>query len=1266
MPPFPSLQPIRNLFRRKLAQNEKRHRLPATFPGLIEPLESRIAPASLLAGFQVASAPTLGSIVAGDGQGGVIVAGNFASIFPVGGGHGPLTSGDPAGDLFIIDYSATGAVKWATTWGGTGPETANAIVVDPVGEVYVTGSFASSNAGFPGTTANISANGSDVFLIKLNGSDGTPATAFNGSGQLRWGGTDSGPGAIETGLSVNFDSAGSIIVSGMFSSPDAGFDSVTTVATKGGEDAFVFKVNSGTGAPNSNFGTGGTVAFGGLGFDSFTRVLPDSNTNLILGYETSSSPGSAPGLGIVKLNNGDGTLASAFGPGGIIMFAPRGAASGSFDIGLDYNSEIVVAIGTGKTIEVSRYDAFTAAADSSFGKSGVATLGYDPASPIQVNIDHSNAIYVSGNYHGSFLLSRINGGGIVDPTTLSSATIVSSVAIDSQDNLLIRGIYSGNADLDPTNTKLTLTPRSPDTLQGLAEGYVVQVDPYGVNAGNPLNYVDVGGLPIQISLTGPGTGHATLENFGSGDSLHAFTFSNTTLASSLSIKPTSIPTTAESAFIDNISTTGANQSIGSITLGFKVVLSQGEETLTPNLHVSGQLNALTVDGLQAHALIELGDGLSTADTFNNHPTLNIGGVLASGVEIDVFGGLGNVTIKSWNSPGIIKTLHSIGNFTVQQIDVPEFGLVGGMPFEGVLDVGTVTPSPHLALVHAMDTPDTDGNAGNIDIENGAWGSSGSEIQGHVASFSAQAFLAGASITAGSIGSIKMTKGEFAGQLTLTDTGAKSAPTFTVNTDFTGVVVSQSPLKKIKIKGNFSGSLEAPGIAGISAYAFLGTASNDQMNPYPSYIHTGIGALGSIKATAGIIENYELKTSENFAGITVNAKGLLSPTSGLDNVNITAASIGNISVHLAAKRSGFSGSTGTANLIGINNSVFTTTGTGTVKGAIGSIGNISVAISGAPGVSGAVGIVDSEFNSEVSASTVNPVGKISVKVAGAAGESVGLRGAEFEGNFIGATKISVASAAGGTAIAIQDAIYTADKTIGAISISGAETAAAVTGLKVYAGGAVGAITVRSSIAANGSLNDSAILAGQNLNLTGITDSKVATGLLKGAALGAISLSGSLSGSTIAAGSNVGTVAIGGSADSSYILAGTLLGSDHEVSADDHFQRTATISGVTVKGNFASTSIDAGIDLTSSTLGDAAGPLTTTSHIGAISLGSGALLTLSGAPMPHAYVIEAASIAKLVLPHTPPVTSFANPVLIDTDGQGEDAASILVQAITTVVI
>lgn len=783
--------------------------------------------------------------------------------------------------------------------------------------------------------------------------------------------------------------------------------------------------------------------------------------------------------------------------------------------------------------------------------------------------------------------------------------------------------------------------------------------PVEVDLPDPFTFVDGNGETIRVKLTGPGTALVRLQGgLLTGADIESIELVDTNLTSKLEV---TMVTKGGTSTVDRIYTSGTQQHLGSIKLGPGITLGNGLNDSLVDVLITGKTLSLTFDQIAARTFIKLGEDLpynvpndtKTPDTYNNRPTLTVERVLGPGLVIENIGdgtdegvgggGFGNITFGFWQDPGVIRTTQSIGNFLVKTGD-----------FFGVLEVDKF----HVG-------ENTTANAGTMTIAQGAWGSTGTEIEGNVAGFSAAEFLAGATITAGSIGKVAMTEGDFAGTLILTDPDSPALPTYTVNSDFVGRVVSASSIKKLNIKGDFTGSLEAPSIGGITAFAFLGT-------PFVTEIIAEQGALGLLTAKSGVVRDYFIYSKTAFSGIKVKLGKLQTSTIGIDNVHITAASIGAISVDLTADAK----STG-VNLTGIRNSDFVTTGNGITKSTTGKIGNVLVKLKGAAGGSG-IGMTDAHFDARVlanefgndgAASTINAMGNLTVTLGGFGGSSMGMTQSSFQGDTIGFTKLTVARGKdlASTAQGVDTVAYTATNSMGYLRFEGDATASQVTGLTVWAGGKVGALTVKSKVASFGALVNSAVLAGQSLQLAG--DDKTVKAALTNAGLGAVTLSGGLLASKLVAGGSIAKVSVGGDAADSLMLAGAKLGGDFTAGdGNETYQRAASIAGIIVKGSLNRTSVSAGIASANAIFGDGddqvaglAGALSTGSSIGPIVVGTGTGASAAAALTAHNYAIQAQALKSLKVAQEDLIKDFAAALYLDAEPAGDNAGDIGVRVL-----
>jgi hypothetical protein len=144
-------------------------------------------------------------------SGGVVVAGAFAGSVDF--GTGLLFSADPlagpdsgiaggcllecATDIVVVNLASDGSTRWARRFGGNDADSANAVAVDAVGNVYVAGS--TSGAVDLGDGADASYGGRDIFLLALDADGGF-------LWQRRFGGT-----ADDAAFALAVDDAGFVL-----------------------------------------------------------------------------------------------------------------------------------------------------------------------------------------------------------------------------------------------------------------------------------------------------------------------------------------------------------------------------------------------------------------------------------------------------------------------------------------------------------------------------------------------------------------------------------------------------------------------------------------------------------------------------------------------------------------------------------------------------------------------------------------------------------------------------------------------------------------------------------------------------------------------------------------------------------------------------------------------------------------------------------------------------------------------------------------------
>jgi len=149
----------------------------------------------------------LGFGVTVDGTGNVYATGVFlgSADFNPGSGGGALTSAG-VGDVFIARFdAASGNFSWVKKAGGSGDDRAHSIAADGAGNVYVTGSFVSTDFDpGPGTAMFSSAGGVDPFIA-----------AYDPAGNSLWAGNMGGSND-DWGEAVTADRSGNVYLTGRF------------------------------------------------------------------------------------------------------------------------------------------------------------------------------------------------------------------------------------------------------------------------------------------------------------------------------------------------------------------------------------------------------------------------------------------------------------------------------------------------------------------------------------------------------------------------------------------------------------------------------------------------------------------------------------------------------------------------------------------------------------------------------------------------------------------------------------------------------------------------------------------------------------------------------------------------------------------------------------------------------------------------------------------------------------------------------------------
>jgi hypothetical protein len=200
--------------------------------------------------FGDAGAQAGGGVAASNG--GAVVCGTFAGTVDFGGGN--VVSGG-GNDAFVASYDAAGAHQWSKGFGDAAAQSAIAVAVDPLGNVFVVGDYAGKID--PGGGALTSSGLTDVFLAK-----------YDPAGTFLWA-KSFGDAKAQNSFGVAAGADGRVAITGMF----AGNMTIggNQLVSAGATDAFVAVLDKDGGFLwAKSFGdtvaqAGKAVAFGPMG-----------------------------------------------------------------------------------------------------------------------------------------------------------------------------------------------------------------------------------------------------------------------------------------------------------------------------------------------------------------------------------------------------------------------------------------------------------------------------------------------------------------------------------------------------------------------------------------------------------------------------------------------------------------------------------------------------------------------------------------------------------------------------------------------------------------------------------------------------------------------------------------------------------------------------------------------------------------------------------------------------------------------------------------
>lgn len=362
-----------------------------------------------------------GSSCATDAAGNIYLIGaTEASSFISFGGY-QITYGGGITDAYVVKFNSMGLRIWATFYGGTEEEDNCFGAVDAAGNIYLSGTTASTtniaSGGFQNTIGGVAGIVSyDAFLVK-----------FNANGLRLWATYYGGVGD-DQGFCCSVDQNGNVFLSGQTLSSAAiasgGFQN--TYGQNG--DAFLVKFNS-------NGQRQWATYFGGNDSEAATTCKADASGNLFLGGVTSSTSNIASGghqgtygggnadAFLVKFDaNGSRLWSTYYGDAGLDRAnACTADASGNVYLcGITSSTLNIASGGHQNTFGGNVYDAFIVKFNTSGQRQWATYYGGSHLDfALSCSTDASGNIYMSGTTEStagiaSGAYQTLYGGGLGD------------------------------------------------------------------------------------------------------------------------------------------------------------------------------------------------------------------------------------------------------------------------------------------------------------------------------------------------------------------------------------------------------------------------------------------------------------------------------------------------------------------------------------------------------------------------------------------------------------------------------------------------------------------------------------------------------------------------------------------------------------------------------------------------------------------------------------------------------------------------------------
>jgi uncharacterized delta-60 repeat protein len=202
-------------------------------------------------------------------------------------------------DYATIKYNINGEQLWVATYNGPGNgiEEANAIAVDSLGNVYVTGRSRGSGTNYDYATIKYNTNGKELWVKRydgpLNGGDIAYAIAVDGSGNIYVTGGSQGSDYYDDCATIKYNTNGKQLWVKRYSGPGKSHDFARAMAVDGSGNVYV------TGDTGESWGSGTDIDYATIKYNPNGKQLWVKRYNGPANREDTASAMAVDGLGNV-------------------------------------------------------------------------------------------------------------------------------------------------------------------------------------------------------------------------------------------------------------------------------------------------------------------------------------------------------------------------------------------------------------------------------------------------------------------------------------------------------------------------------------------------------------------------------------------------------------------------------------------------------------------------------------------------------------------------------------------------------------------------------------------------------------------------------------------------------------------------------------------------------------------------------------------------------------------------------------------------------